>query len=64
MNEATHLERLLRQLRLTHMAGSWQHQEEQALAESWTPSRYLLELDNLILILYCTQLEDLIDRGA
>jgi hypothetical protein len=46
------------------MAGSWQHQEEQALAESWTPSRYLLELDNLILILYCTQLEDLIDRGA
>lgn len=44
MNEAAQLERLLRQLRLTHIAGAWQQQEQRALAEGWTPTRYLLAL--------------------
>lgn len=37
MNEAAQLEGVLRQLRLTHIAGAWQHQEQRALAEGWTP---------------------------
>jgi len=38
------LERLLRKLRLTRVASEWHSQEKRALAEGWTPSRYLLSL--------------------
>ncbi|EBM3801884.1 DUF815 domain-containing protein [Salmonella enterica] len=44
MTDIHTLERLLRRLRLTRMASEWHNQEKRALAEGWTPSRYLLSL--------------------
>ena len=44
MTDIHTLERLLRRLRLTRIATEWHSQEKRALAEGWTPSRYLLSL--------------------
>ncbi|USS95848.1 ATP-binding protein [Serratia symbiotica] len=44
MTDIHRLERLLRKLRLTRIASEWHSQEKRALAEGWTPSRYLLSL--------------------
>jgi DNA replication protein DnaC len=44
MTDIHTLERLLRKLRLTRVASEWHSQEKRALAEGWTPSRYLLSL--------------------
>ncbi|USS94957.1 ATP-binding protein [Serratia symbiotica] len=44
MTDIHTLERLLRKLRLTRIASEWHSQEKRALAEGWTPSRYLLSL--------------------
>ncbi|OON33520.1 AAA family ATPase, partial [Izhakiella australiensis] len=44
MTDIHMLERLLRRLRLTRMASEWHGLEKRALAEGWTPSRYLLSL--------------------
>jgi DNA replication protein DnaC len=41
-----HLERSLRKLRLTRVGAEWHALEKRALAEGWTPSRYLLTLCN------------------
>ncbi|EBR7997372.1 hypothetical protein DN195_27740, partial [Salmonella enterica subsp. enterica serovar Panama] len=40
------LERSLRKLRLTRVSAEWHALEKRALAEGWTPSRYLLTLCN------------------
>lgn len=40
------LERCLRKLRLTRVTAEWHALEKRALAEGWTPSRYLLTLCN------------------
>jgi len=40
------LERSLRKLRLTRVGAEWHALEKRALAEGWTPSRYLLTLCN------------------
>ncbi|EJF5174056.1 hypothetical protein M8S13_004432 [Salmonella enterica] len=42
MTDIQMLERLLRRLHLTRIASEWHSQEKRALAEGWTPSRYLL----------------------
>ncbi len=39
-------ERSLRKLRLTRVGAEWHALEKRALAEGWTPSRYLLTLCN------------------
>lgn len=44
MTDIHTLKRLLRKLRLTRIASEWHSQEKYALAEGWTPSRYLLLL--------------------
>ncbi|NJD85396.1 hypothetical protein EWM60_08440 [Candidatus Erwinia dacicola] len=44
MTDIHTLERPLRKLRLTRVASEWHSQEKRALAEGWTPSRYLLSL--------------------
>ena len=44
MSDPLQLERLLKQLKLSCMANAWRLQEQQALAESWTPAGYLLAL--------------------
>jgi len=44
MTDIHTLERLLRRLRLTRIATEWHSHEKRALAEGWTPSRYLLSL--------------------
>ncbi|EBL9938805.1 hypothetical protein DO481_22245 [Salmonella enterica] len=41
-----HPERSLRKLRLTRVGAEWHALEKRALAEGWTPSRYLLTLYN------------------
>lgn len=44
MTDIHTLERLLRRLRLFQIASDWHSHEKHALAEGWTPSRYLLSL--------------------
>ncbi len=46
MSNIHHLERSLRKLRLTRVGAEWHALEKRALAEGWTPSRYLLTLCN------------------
>lgn len=46
MSNIHHLERSLRKLRLTRVSAEWHALEKRALAEGWTPSRYLLTLCN------------------
>ncbi len=46
MNNIHHLERSLCKLRLTRVGAEWHALEKRALAEGWTPSRYLLTLCN------------------
>ncbi|SQY60174.1 insertion sequence ATP-binding protein [Escherichia coli] len=46
MSNIHHPERSLRKLRLTRVGAEWHALEKRALAEGWTPSRYLLTLCN------------------
>lgn len=46
MSNIQHPERSLRKLRLTRVGAEWHALEKRALAEGWTPSRYLLTLYN------------------
>ncbi|EIG78923.1 IstB-like ATP-binding domain protein [Escherichia coli 1.2741] len=46
MSNIHHLEHSLRKLRLTRVGAEWHALEKRALAEGWTPSRYLLTLCN------------------